>query len=94
MGDIIANSPLADSCSGSQTASSNSSSLINIGALRVYCTQTYPMIQDSTDQLEDLLYCGYYQARCDLNNLINNEYMTAYDFQNSEKGKLNMNFYK
>eukprot|EP00197_Chlamydomonas_leiostraca_P015638 CAMPEP_0202869032 /NCGR_PEP_ID=MMETSP1391-20130828/11649_1 /ASSEMBLY_ACC=CAM_ASM_000867 /TAXON_ID=1034604 /ORGANISM="Chlamydomonas leiostraca, Strain SAG 11-49" /LENGTH=840 /DNA_ID=CAMNT_0049549279 /DNA_START=91 /DNA_END=2610 /DNA_ORIENTATION=+ len=90
---ILANSSIATSCAGSAESSTTSDSLINAGSLRVYCAETFPMVQPNAVTLQDILYCGYYQARCNINDLINNEFMSAFDFQDSGASKLSVDLY-
>lgn len=67
--------------------------LLSATDLRVVCTEAAVIPQPSAAQLEDRLYCGYRQARCNLSNPINNDYMASYDFHASGAASLNLDMY-
>ncbi|GAX86267.1 hypothetical protein CEUSTIGMA_g13679.t1 [Chlamydomonas eustigma] len=63
---------------------------ISFGSISVLCTDTDVQVLQNASGINNLLYCGYEQSRCNGTSFIQ-EYSAAWDFGNSSASSLSLN---
>ncbi len=77
----------------SSVPSGNPNELLSTLQLQVLCAEAQVVPTPTSRELEDQLFCGYYQARCPNTQWTNNMYQGAFDFTNTTGTALNVNVY-
>lgn len=76
----------------SNGTNSNGNVIFSAGALQVVCTDTVVQPVLSVNDINQQLYCGFRQSRCNGSSVIQ-EYTGAWDFKDSSLSNFNTDFY-